>query len=150
MLTFHTTVHVRSPEVREGSQIDLPAGRFRMLMAPHEALAIPFGVSFEDAGLALAQLERMYFEPDGSFVWTSARSEPRWQVEGNLFDRNGRLLFADLKGTCPNEQLDRLLAALGWPRTPLVFQLVREAICLAEPEFRRYAAGKSEEERRRK
>ncbi len=84
----------------------------------------------------------MYFEPDGSFVWTSAQSEPRWHVEGNLFDRDGRLLFADLKGACPNEQLDRLLAAFGWPRTPLMFQLVREAVFLGEAEFRRYAGGR--------
>ncbi len=76
-------------------------------------------------------------------------SEPHWQVEGNLFDRAGRLLFADLKGACPDEQLDQLLAALGWPATPLMFQLVREAVFLAEPEFRRYAAGTQEKEKRR-
>ncbi len=142
MLSFHTTVHVRTPEVSEGSEIELPAGRVRTLNAPHEALATPFGLSFEEAGAALAQLRRMYFEPDGSFVWTGTQSEPRWQVEGNLFDRDGRLLFADLKGACPNEQLDRLLAAFGWPRTPLMFQLVREAVFLGEAEFRQYAGGR--------
>jgi hypothetical protein len=29
---------------------------------------------------------------------------------------------------------------LGWPQTPLVFQLVREAVFLDEAEFRRWAA----------
>jgi hypothetical protein len=142
VLSFHTTVQVRSSEVLQGAEIDLPAGRFRTLAAPHEARAMPFGLSFEQAGEALGRLERMYFEPDGSFVWASTQSEPRWQVEGNLFDRNGHLLFADLKGSCPNEQFDRLLSALGWPETPLMFQLAREAVFLAEPEFRRYAAVK--------
>jgi hypothetical protein len=82
----------------------------------------------------------MFFEPDGSFVWTSPSNEPAWQVDGNLFDRNGRVLFVDLKGSCPGDQFDRLLSALGWPATPLVFQLVREAVFLDEAEFRRYAA----------
>jgi hypothetical protein len=140
VLSFHTTVHVRSPQVQEGTEADLPAGRFRTLAAPHEALAIPFGLSFEDAGKSLELLERMYFEPDGSFVWTSAGAGSPWQVEGNLFDRAGRLLFADLKGSCPNDQFDRLLSAFGWPGTPLMFQLVHEAVFLAEAEFRRYAA----------
>ena len=63
-------------------------------------------------------------------------------MEGNLFDRNGRLLFADLKGSCPDEKLDRLLSAFGWPGTAVMFQLVREAVFLSEPEFRRYAAAK--------
>lgn len=142
VLSFHTTVHVRAPQVLEGPEIELPAGRFRTLVAPPEALAAPFGLSFEQAGESLAKLERMYFEPDGSFVWTSGQSEPRWQVEGNLFDRNGRLLFADLKGTCPDEKLDRLLSAFGWPDTAVMFQLVREAVLLAESEFRRCATAK--------
>ena len=142
MLSFHTSVHVRPPNAREETEIELRGGRFRSLSVPHEALATPFATSFEEAGKSLEQLDRMYFEPDGSFVWASAHSEPRWQVEGNLFDRAGRLLFVDLKGSCPSQQFDRLLSAFGWPDTPLMFQLVREAVFLTEPEFRRYAGAK--------
>jgi hypothetical protein len=32
-----------------------------------------------------------------------------------------------------------LLATLSWPRTPLVFQLVRAAVFLEEVEFRRWS-----------
>jgi len=35
---------------------------------------------------------------------------------------------------------DELLHSLGWPETPLVFQLVREAVLLDETEFRLVAA----------
>jgi hypothetical protein len=56
-----------------------------------------------------------------------------------LFDRNGRLLFVDLKGSCPADQFDRLLSAFGWPETPVMFQLTREAVFLDEVEFRGFA-----------
>ena len=82
----------------------------------------------------------MYCEPDGSFVWTSPQRARAWQVDGNLYDRDGRLLFVDLKGTCPSDQFDRLLTALGWPQTKVMFQLTREALLLDEAEFRRVAA----------
>ena len=140
MLSFHVSIHARPPEVVEGNDVKLDRGVFRPLAVPQAALATPFQISFEEAGAALAQLERMFFEPDGSFVWTSPRGQTAWQVDGNLFDRNGRLLFVDLKGSCPSEQFDRLLTALGWPATPIMFQLVREAVFLDEAEFRRYAA----------
>ena len=138
MLSFHISIHARSAEVTEGKDVKLDRGEFRSLAVPQVALATPFQTSFEEAGAALAKLDRMFFEPDGSFVWTSS-AQSTWQVDGNLFDRNGRLLFVDLKGSCPSEQFDRLLSALGWPATPMMFQLVREAVFLDEAEFRRYA-----------
>jgi hypothetical protein len=58
-----------------------------------------------------------------------------------LFDRDGKLLFVDLKGSCPPEQFDRLLGAFGWPAASLMFQLTRQAVFLDEAEFRRFASG---------
>lgn len=110
------------------------------LKVPHESLAAPLGVSFEAAAQSLEQLPRMFFEPDGSFVWTSGQDEPAWQVDGNLFDRDGRLLFVDLKGTCPVARFEDLLNACGWPATPVMVQLVRQAIFLDEQVFRQFAA----------
>jgi hypothetical protein len=141
MLSFHISVHARPADVTEGKDVKLDRAVFRTLAVPQAALATPFQISFEQAGAALAKLERLFFEPDGSFVWTSPSGRPAWQVDGNLFDRNGQLLFVDLKGSCPSEQFDRLLSALGWPATPMIFQLAREAVLLDEADFRRYAAG---------
>jgi hypothetical protein len=56
-----------------------------------------------------------------------------------MYDRNGQLLFVDAKGYCPGDAFDRLLAALGWPGTKLMFQLVRQAVFLDEATFRRQA-----------
>ena len=86
----------------------------------------------------------MFVEPDGSFVWVSSSEgtlggQREWQLDGNLFDRNGRLLMVDLKGSCAEADFDRLLAALGWPATPVMFELAREAVFLDESSFQRYA-----------
>ena len=98
---------------------------------------------FDDALADLAELERMYAEPDGSFVWTSSRSSDAgaawWQVDGNACEKDGRVLLVDLKGSCPPAEFDRLLAAFGWPAQPMMMLLVRSAVFLGEEAFRRHA-----------
>jgi hypothetical protein len=143
MLAFHVSVHARPAEAVLNTSPTLADGQpMQTLAVSIEQLATPFAASFEQAGEALANLPRLFFEPDGSFVWVSARGEAAWQVDGNLFDRAGRLQFVDLKGSCPAEEFDRLLGAFGWPTTTVIFQLVRAAVFLEEAEFRRVAAEK--------
>ncbi len=100
----------------------------------------------------LERLERMYFEPDGSFVWTGefdaaeandVAAGTTWQVDGVLYDRGGRLAYVEIKGGAPLDVLKRLLAAFGWPDTRLTFQLVREGIVLEEEAFWAWLAGAS-------
>lgn len=95
-----------------------------------------FERTFEQVSAALGELPRMFIEPDGSFVWVSA-GEPIWQIDGVLYDGAGRLWYMELKGQCPEQELDRLLSALGWPATPVTVQLVREGELLSDDEFRR-------------
>ncbi len=141
MYSFFVTVHAQPPSFAPGQNITLGGKTIRPLHVEPEALiATRMDCSFEVAAERLGRLERMFCEPDGSFVWVSSQGDPAWQVDGNLYDRNERLLFVDLKGTCPPDQFNRLLSALGWPETKLMFQLTREAIFLDEAEFRRYAA----------
>lgn len=103
-----------------------------------EQSAATFDRTFEQVAEALGLLPRMFVEPDGSFVWVSA-GERAWQLDGVLYDGAGRLWYVELKGGCPEAEFDRLLTALGWPKTSVCFQLVREAAWLDEPTFRRYA-----------
>lgn len=117
---FHVNVHAGLPQPGSG---------------PGPAV---FARSFEDVAGALAGLPRMFVEPDGAFVWV-ASAEPNWQLDGVLYDGAAGLWYVELKGRCPRVQFDELLGALGWPQTPVVFQLVREAVTLDEDEFRRYA-----------
>jgi hypothetical protein len=114
-------------------------GSWPTLDVPHEALAAPLGIGFDEAFDRLGQLARMYAEPDGSFVWTSPREGVSWQVDGNAFDRNGRVLLVDLKGSCPPREFDRLLESFGWPAERVVVQLTRPAVFLDEATFRRHA-----------
>ncbi len=149
MYRFHTTVHARPASAVAGPTVPIAGQDVATLNVPQAALAEPLAINFEEAAERLGQLDRLFIEPDGSFVWASPQAGPPWQIDGNLFDRNGRLLFVDLKGSCPPEQFDRLLSALGWPATPLMFQLVREAVLLDEAEFRRWAEqGRTADERR--
>ncbi|HZZ73013.1 MAG TPA: hypothetical protein VFE24_12235 [Pirellulales bacterium] len=124
---------------KPGPIIQIDGHTFRPIELAAQQLETALPVSFEEAGAALAELPQLYLEPDGSFVQVSAAGEPSWQVEGNLYDCAGRLLYVELKGTCPAAALDRLLAAFGWPAVSLVFQLVRTGIFLDELEFRRWA-----------
>lgn len=139
MFAFQTTVHAMPPAARPGAIVELHGLKLQTLSVAADQLSTPFACTFEEARERLEQLERMYVEPDGSFVWASPHGEPSWQVDGNLYDRQERLLLVDLKGNCPEEQFDRLLTAFGWPATPLAFQLTREAVLLDGPEFRRLA-----------
>jgi len=101
----------------------------------------PLVASFDAAIADLAALPRMFIEPDGSFVWrgTTLAGEA-WQVDGNLIDRGDVLAYVELKGCCPVERLDEILRALGWPESPLAFQLTQRGVTLEEAEFRRLAA----------
>ena len=137
--SFQITIHARPSEAKEGGVVELGDKCYLTLDVPATALGTPFAISFETASETLVQLERMFLEPDGSFVWVSSAQERPWQLDGVLYDREGRLLYVDLKGACTPDDFDRLLAALGWPETPVMFQLVREAVFLDEDEFRRYA-----------
>jgi hypothetical protein len=139
MYRFHASVHARPAEATEGPLVDVGGRPYATLTVRQATLAAPFARSFETAAEALQQIGGIDLEPDGYFLWVSRGGQPRWQVDGHLYDRNERLLRVDLKGSCPVEHFDRLLSALGWPLTPLVFQLVHEAVLLDEPEFRRYA-----------
>jgi hypothetical protein len=136
---FQITIHARPAEAKAAAAVDLGGETYRALGIAPTALGTPFEKSFEATSDALLQLERMFLEPDGSFVWVSAAKETPWQLDGVLYDRNERLLYVDLKGACTAAAFDRLLGALGWPETPVMFQLAREAVFLGEAEFRRYA-----------
>jgi hypothetical protein len=140
MYSFFITIHARPADVASGPQIEIDGRVVQTLaLAPAVIGAATMDCSFESACERLTELERMYCEPDGSFVWTSSHDELAWQVEGNLYDRQQRLLFVNVKGSCPPQRFDELLASFGWPQTQLVFQLTRQAVFLDEAEFRRFA-----------
>ncbi len=98
MLSYRVTIHARLDEVATGPEVQLAGGSFRTLaVAPAALAATTFDCTFEEASTRLEALERMFLEPDGSFVWTSSQSDQVRQVDGNLYDRAERLAFVDLE-----------------------------------------------------
>ena len=77
------------------------------LYGPHGG---PLETSFEAAAERLMGIESLYFEPDGSFVWTHRRSGE--QVDGMLYDAGGRLQYVELSGQCGRSAWRQLLVAL--------------------------------------
>lgn len=144
LYTFEISLHPRSGAERPGPSHADAWGAWPTLAVPHEQFGLPMAIGFDEALDRLAALERMYAEPDGSFVWTSGREGLSWQVDGNLFDKDGRVLLVDMKGNCPREAFDRLLRCFGWPDQPVLLQLVRPAVFLDEDVFRRHALARGE------
>lgn len=143
LYAFEISLHRHPAEaLAEGGSHADAWGTWPTVQPSHEALAVPLAIAFEDALDCLGRLERMYAEPDGSFVWVSRREGLSWQVDGNVFDRDGRVVLVDMKGSCPPDDFDRLLACFGWPAEGLLFQLVRPAVFLQEATFRRHAAAR--------
>lgn len=142
LYAFDATLHGLPVEPAAGPAHDDAWGTWPTLSVEHARIVVPLRVGFDDAFARLALLERMFVEPDGSFVWTSPREGLSWQVDGNAFEKDGRVLMVDLKGSCPPEAFDRLLAAFGWPAEAVMFQLVKPAVFLDEATFRRHAAAR--------
>jgi hypothetical protein len=55
------------------------------------------GLPIDDVCRQLASIPRLQLELDGSFVWVG----DGWQLDGMLYDRDERLQYVDLKGSCP-------------------------------------------------
>ena len=136
---FDVTIHTMSRAFTAGAAYVDALGSWPTLDVTPEQTAVPLAVGFEKALERLGELQRMYVEPDGSFVWTSPREGLSWQVDGNACEKDGRLLLVDLKGSCPPPAFDRLLSAFGWPDEQVMMQLVRPAVFLDEATFRRHA-----------
>ncbi len=67
----------------------------------------PLTANFDDLAERLPQIPRLFFELDGSLVWTG----PDWQVDAMIYDRGGVVQYVDIKGRCPRSRWRELV---GW------------------------------------
>jgi hypothetical protein len=139
VLQLRTRVH-RLPENLTRETIRWQDQDLTALVIGPNDLGQPLPVTFEEASQSLLALPRCDCELDGFFVYSGGAGSERWQIEGNLFDRNGRLVQVDLRGHSIPGRLDDVLRCFGWPATRLMFELPREGLFLDEAEFRRVAA----------
>lgn len=138
--TFEIRLHSRPAAATAGSPLGRHDGSLPTLAVPADRQADTMAVSFDTALEKLATLPGCYTEPDGAILWTGTDAQGRWQIDGNLYDRGGRVVFAALAGSCPVAALDQLLGCFGWPHEPLMMELVREAVFVSEEVFRGHAA----------
>jgi len=139
MYAFAVTIYARPDVAAPGTEVTLRGQTLPTISVPAAVLVGGFPRSFEEVGDALNSLERLYFEPDGSFVWVSSAGEPKWQLDGLLADLDGRVTSLELKGICPPAAFERALAVLGAPPAIPLFMLTHEAVALDEAAFRNYA-----------
>ncbi|MEQ8786080.1 MAG: hypothetical protein RIC55_07260 [Pirellulaceae bacterium] len=139
MYRFHIAIHARPVEAGDGDPREIDGRGVRPLNVTAGEVTDPLGVTFDEAVRRLEALPRFYLELDGSFLWTAPQGPKGWQTEGVLYDGGERLHYVEMKGSCPAEQFNALLASFGWPETPLAFQLMRQAVFLGEDAFREFA-----------
>ena len=139
-LCFDAVVHARPDREIESQSLDMGGRTLSVLRIAPEELHLPFPVSFEETLERMDRMPQLLIELDGSFVWSGVEQGSAWQLDGSVNDRDGRLLYVSVKGTCSAPNWERLLDCFGWPTQPLVIQSVREAVFLEEAEFRRWAA----------
>jgi hypothetical protein len=137
---FDVRLYRRPANAADGPLLEGVGDGVPTLTVPVGNQAEPMAITFEEAIDRLAALPGCYAEPDGSIVWTESTSDGRWQVDGNLYDRGGNVIFVSLTGHCPPEAFNRLLACFGWPEERMMLELVRAGVFLGEDDFRRVAA----------
>jgi hypothetical protein len=139
---FHTNIFACDERLTTGHPIALRGINvtpLRALDGSPPSFRAFFPVTFYQALNTLSKLPRLDAEPDGFFVIAGESDGRRWQVDGHLYDFNDRLHRVELHGQCPPDAFDAILACLGWPATPLAFELVMEGVALEEAAFRTWA-----------
>ncbi len=133
-LVFHALMFARPAGELVTELVPIGDASWPSIRVPEEALHQGWLQTWEDTIDRLSQLPRLYTEPDGSFVWASEGG----RLAGVLYDRAGRMCYAELFGDCTPEVLDQFLTACGSPVQRFVFQLPQAGINLAEDDFRAF------------
>ena len=145
MLHFHANLYAIPEDTAPGPGVWLRGLSLPTLQSteggpPRYLATLP--VTFEQSQRSLLELPRCDCEPDGFFLLTGHEGETFWRLNGHLHEYEEKLHRVELNGECPNESLDAVLSALGWPEAKLAFELVKEGVSLTEEDFRNYAAAK--------
>lgn len=140
-IAFNASVHSRPADASAGADLEDALGAWPTLVVSAVSASAPFAISADECLERLGSMARTAVEPDGSFVWSrdSDANGPAWHVWGTLHERDHAVLFVELRGTCLPDDLDALLAVVGWPHAPLMFQLPAAGVFLDEATFRRRA-----------
>jgi hypothetical protein len=146
MYAFECSLHAppESDTPVSGETLTDSSGKWPTLLIAQDQLSTPLPIGFDDVLSQLNIYSRLYAEPDGSFVWTSPQENIRWQVNGNLYERNDNVLFVEIKGSCPASEFNQLLACFLPDEKACVVQLTRPAVFVTAAVFRAHAAARGQ------
>lgn len=140
---FEIAIHARPATAAEEIERPIHGRPARILTVGPSEMHLPFPCSFEDLCERFERIPRFFVEPDGSFVWTGTDDGSSWQLEGNLYDRQGRVIWISVKGYCPEIRWREFMAALAeGDDAEFVVQLLRDAVYLSHFEFHRWQWGR--------
>lgn len=60
--------------------------------------------AFEALAEKLGSMPGLFFEMDGSFVWVDHDFTPSSQMDGMVYDRQGKLEYVEITGACNTQQ----------------------------------------------
>lgn len=143
MLQLHTTVYALPRLTKPGAVVVLRGLSLPTLGGEYGGpprFDTPLPVTFDALQQRLTELPRCDTEPDGFFLLTGHQAGAFWRLNGHMHEYNDSMHRVELSGECPSAALDAVLGRLGWPSTPLAFELVQEGVTLRESDFRRWAA----------
>lgn len=108
-----------------------------------DSLETPFPTTFEAAAERMQQLPRMFFELDGSFLFTGWQDETFWRLEGNLYDRRDALLYVELRIDSPRAPFEQLVEVIA-PGSARMYELPGEGVLVSEETLLKYAFANNE------
>lgn len=91
-----------------------------------EGTQFSMACTWDEVFSRIGSLERMFPEPDGSFMWVGFEGNREWQLNGMVYDRAGVVQWCEIKGKCPLSDWETLLTCFGWPQHSLIAQFPRE------------------------
>lgn len=72
--------------------------------------------SFEQLVERMSQVDGLFVEMDGAFVWIDRETHPDQQMDGMIYDRDGRIVYVEVKGNFSKRQLRLLCEWICMPK----------------------------------
>ena len=140
MRPFHVTIHACPERLLVAQHRLIDGNDVEVLLVDPSELCLPFRVSFDAVAERLTTLPRVFFEPDGSFVWVSSKGRGDWQLDGLLTDGRENLMTIELKGIAGWDVLQPLLETIDWPNHDVLFQDMQRGVFFSSASFRDFFA----------
>ena len=137
MRFFHITIHACPDQTISSKRHRFDAIDVEVLTIDPSCLTVPFVSTFDNVSSQLSALERVFLEPDGSFVLVSSKGRSDWYLDGLLTDGRTNLMSVELKGVAPWDVFEPLLKTLDWPEQDVILQEMRRGCFFSVEEFRR-------------